>query len=116
MLGSSLVWSHGGCVIVGFGIGFWINIGHIECHCPDCVVTLTCPAVFCTTGSIELSLSAILGLVFSIAALYLAAWLISLWWPIRGFEAKGKTGSFDSRSPTWHRLQLAAPYRVVSSW
>ena len=97
MSGSSLVASQCGCLIAGIAFGFWFNTGHIQCHCPDCVVNLSCPAASCTTGSIELSLSAILGLAFSIAVLYLFALFIYHSWPVRDPEVRAKPGAFDGR-------------------
>ena len=97
MSGSSLVASHVGCLIGGFLIVTWWSSGQLKCQCPDCLVNLSCPAVTCTTGSIELSLTTVLGLGLLLSVLYISIWFFNQLGQVREPEVRNKSLALDGR-------------------
>ena len=64
------------CAVGGFigGLSFTRETPH--CSCPDCVVNLSCPAVHCTTGNFEISLTSLIYLGFGLLVTYLIGWAV----------------------------------------
>ena len=107
MSGISLGVSHGACCAVGLLIGCWLNSGPRETKCPDCVVTLSCPPVSCTTGSIEISATAVFfSIIFSVIV-YLTYWFYRLRFGQSPSVGIGKGVSVNGRK---------GPLGASSSW
>ena len=64
------------CAVGGFIGGSSFNRETPHCSCPDCVVNLSCPAVHCTTGNFEISLTSLIYLGFGLLVTYLIGWAV----------------------------------------